>query len=416
MKIYKFGGASIKDANGVRNIVQILTREKKTKILIIVSAMGKMTNALENVVNNYFFNKQEISKSIQVVEDFHFKIIDDLFQDSKHVIYSRIRGLFQELIMFLERNKSPKHSFVYDQIVSYGELISTSIISEYLNHIGIENIWLDARNLIKTDSNFREGSILWEETQKNINQLVPQSLLGVTQGFLGSDANFFTTTLGREGSDYSAAIFAYCLDAESVTIWKDVPGVLNADPRYFAETQLLEKIPYQEAIEMAFYGASVIHPKTLQPLKAKEIPLYVRSFLEPTITGSAVCNVSELVPLIPCSILKQNQHLISVASLDFSFIEEENISTIFGLLSKYQAKVSIIQNSAISFRFCIDDKYRNLPNLLKDLKDKFRVECIENVNLFTIRHADEKSAQQVQENKQILLKQVFQNTIQIVTK
>lgn len=416
MKIFKFGGASVKDADGVRNVAKILEQVGYKDTLIVISAMGKTTNALENVVNCYFANKEKLTDAIKEVQEFHYQIIKDLFNNENHLIYWKIDGLFSELTSFLERNKSPKHSFVYDQVVSFGELFSTTIISHYLNDVSIKNTWLDARNLIKTDSNFREGGILWDETKQNIENLVNKSLLNITQGFLGSDPNFFTTTLGREGSDYSAAILAYCLDAESVTIWKDVAGVLNADPRHFTDTQLLRKIPYQEAIELAFYGASVIHPKTLQPLKAKEIPLYVRSFVQPQEQGSAVCNVACLEPQIPCFILKQNQYLISLSSLDFSFIEEDNISLIFKLLSKHQTKMSIIQNSAISFSLCVDNKYGNLPELLQDLQQKFRVECTENVSLYTIRHADETSVKNIEKDKKILLKQSLQGTVQIVVK
>ena len=356
MQIFKFGGASVKDAAGVRNVAKILETVGYANTLIVISAMGKTTNALEVVVNSYFKEQEKLSESVQLIKDFHYHIIRELFTDENHPVYWKVDGLFAELTSFLERNKSPKHSFVYDQVIGFGELISTTIISQYLNDNGIKNTWIDVRNLVKTDSNYRDASIDWEETQSNIRTHINKSLLNITQGFLGSDANFFTTTLGREGSDYTAAIFAYCLNAESVTIWKDVPGVLNADPRYFQHTELLHKIPYKEAIELAFYGASVIHPKTLQPLQQKEIPLYVRSFLNPTAEGSAVCNVAELSPKVPCFILKKEQILLSLSSLDFSFIMEEGISYIFKNLHKTKMKVSVIQNSAISFSVCVDNK------------------------------------------------------------
>ena len=292
----------------------------------------------------------------------------------------------------------------------------STIISQYLNDNGIKNSWIDVRNLVKTDSNYRDAAIDWEETQSNISNHVNKSLLNITQGFLGSDANFFTTTLGREGSDYTAAIFAYCLDAESVTIWKDVPGVLNADPRYFQHTQLLNQIPYKEAIELAFYGASVIHPKTLQPLQQKEIPLYVRSFVNPTAEGSAVCNVAELTPKVPCFILKKDQILLSLSSRDFSFIMEEGISYIFKSLHKAQMKVSVIQNSAISFSVCVDNKFDTLTELLEKLEERFKVSVTEKVTLYTIRHATPEAIQEIETGKEVLLKQVAQNTVQIVVK
>ena len=414
MQIFKFGGASVKDAAGVRNVAKILEKVGYAHSLIVISAMGKTTNALEVVVNNYFKAPAQLPESLQTIKDFHYQIIRELFSDENHPVYWKVDGLFAELSSFLERNKSPKHSFVYDQVIGFGELLSTTIISQYLNDNGIKNNWIDVRNLIKTDSNYRDAGIDWEETQTNISNTINKSLLNITQGFLGSDANFFTTTLGREGSDYTAAIFAYCLNAKSVTIWKDVPGVLNADPRYFQHTQLLRKIPYQEAIELAFYGASVIHPKTLQPLQQKEIPLYVRSFVNPTEEGSAVCNVASLEPKVPCFILKKDQILLSLSSRDFSFIMEEGISYIFKSLHKAQMKVSVIQNSAISFSVCVENKFDTLPELLEKLEQRFKVSVTEGVTLYTIRHATEAAINEVAAGKNVLLKQVSSDTVQMI--
>ena len=414
MQIFKFGGASVKDAAGVRNVAKILEKVGYAHSLIVISAMGKTTNALEVVVNNYFKAPAQLPESLQTIKDFHYQIIRELFSDENHPVYWKVDGLFAELSSFLERNKSPKHSFVYDQVIGFGELLSTTIISQYLNDNGIKNNWIDVRNLIKTDSNYRDAGIDWEETQTNISNNINKSLLNITQGFLGSDANFFTTTLGREGSDYTAAIFAYCLNAKSVTIWKDVPGVLNADPRYFQHTQLLRKIPYQEAIELAFYGASVIHPKTLQPLQQKEIPLYVRSFVNPTEEGSAVCNVASLEPKVPCFILKKDQILLSLSSRDFSFIMEEGISYIFKSLHKAQMKVSVIQNSAISFSVCVENKFDTLPELLDKLEERFKVSVTEGVTLYTIRHATEAAINEVAAGKNVLLKQVSSDTVQMI--
>ena len=414
MQIFKFGGASVKDAAGVRNVAKILEKVGYAHSLIVISAMGKTTNALEVVVNNYFKAPAQLPESLQTIKDFHYQIIRELFSDENHPVYWKVDGLFAELSSFLERNKSPKHSFVYDQVIGFGELLSTTIISQYLNDNGIKNNWIDVRNLIKTDSNYRDAGIDWEETQTNISNNINKSLLNITQGFLGSDANFFTTTLGREGSDYTAAIFAYCLNAKSVTIWKDVPGVLNADPRYFQHTQLLRKIPYQEAIELAFYGASVIHPKTLQPLQQKEIPLYVRSFVNPTEEGSAVCNVASLEPKVPCFILKKDQILFSLSSRDFSFIMEEGISYIFKSLHKAQMKVSVIQNSAISFSVCVENKFDTLPELLEKLEERFKVSVTEGVTLYTIRHATEAAINEVATGKNVLLKQVSSDTVQMI--
>jgi aspartate kinase len=282
--------------------------------------------------------------------------------------------------------------------------------------MGIKTQWLDVRNFIKTDNNYRDANVDWDLTQKNISKNVEKKILNVTQGFLGSDENNFTTTLGREGSDYTAAIFAYCLNAESVTIWKDVPGVMNADPRYFENASLLNQISYREAIELAFYGATVIHPKTLQPLQKKEIPLFVKSFINPTLPGTRVSKGADLEPHLPCFIVKKNQLLLSLSSIDFSFIMEENISEIFALLHLYKMKVSLIQNSAISFSVCIDDKFGNFNELKTILSKKFKIAYNENVSLYTIRHFDEKAAQMVEQNKDVLLKQVSRETMQIITK
>jgi aspartate kinase len=282
--------------------------------------------------------------------------------------------------------------------------------------MGIKTQWIDVRNLIKTDNNYRDANVDWDITQKLISKTVKKKTLNVTQGFLGSDENNFTTTLGREGSDYSAAIFAYCLNAESVTIWKDVPGVMNADPRYFENARLLNQISYREAIELAFYGATVIHPKTLQPLQKKEIPLFVKSFINPSLPGTSVSKGADLDPHLPCFILKNKQLLLSLSSIDFSFIMEENISEIFALLHEYKMKVSLIQNSAISFSVCIEDKFGNFNALKSILSKKFKISYNENVSLFTIRHFDEMAAQIVEKNKVVLLKQVSRETMQIITK
>ncbi|UGU17531.1 aspartate kinase [Sinomicrobium kalidii] len=416
MKIFKFGGASVKDAQGVKNVVKVLETVGYDNTLLVVSAMGKTTNALEEVINNYFHNEEELQRSIQDVKKYHDKILLELFERESHPVFWKVDGLFAELSSFLGRNKSPNYSFVYDQVIGFGELVSTTIISQYMLETGIKNTWLDVRNFIKTDDSYRDASVDWENTQQNINEGVNKSLLNITQGFLGSDPNNFTTTLGREGSDYTAAIFAYCLNAESVTIWKDVPGVLNADPRYFENARLLNQISYTEAIELAFYGASVIHPKTLQPLQRKEIPLYVKSFVNPTEKGTSVSKGQHLEPQIPCFIVKKNQVLISLSSLDFSFIVEDNISEIFRLLHDHRMKVDVIQNSAISFSVCVDNKFNKLQDLLNILKAKFKVECEEGVSLYTVRHATTESLDELENDKEILLKQRLQNTVQLVAR
>ncbi|QXP60968.1 aspartate kinase [Olleya sp. HaHaR_3_96] len=416
MRVFKFGGASVKDAKGVKNLISVLEQVGHEKTIIVVSAMGKMTNALELVVGAYFDDKKELNSTIQGIVDYHKDIMIALFNNSNHHVFKITEDLFEELRNFLKTNKSPDYSFVYDQVIGFGELLSTLIISQYLVFKGFNNHWLDVRQLIKTDSYYRNANVNWEETQQLVTKHIDSKKLNITQGFLGSDANNFTTTLGREGSDYTAAILAYCLNADSVTIWKDVPGVLNADPRHFKNTQLLNSISYTEAIELAFYGASVIHPKTLQPLQRKEIPLYVKSFLNPQGEGTVVNKTFGLLPKVPCFIVKKNQVLLSLSTLDFSYIVEDNISKIFNLLSKYKMKVSVIQNSAISFSVCFDDNYNNLETLLLQLKANFKLTCNTGVSLYTIRHYDDKSVEELEAGKTVLLKQMFQETLQIVTK
>ena len=416
MQVFKFGGASVKDANGVKNLASVLKKVGHKNTLIVVSAMGKTTNAIELVIKNYFENKTELQSSLQEVKKYHNEILLDLFENVNHQAFKKVNVLFDELNHFFKTNKSPDYNFVYDQTIGFGELLSTVIISEYLSAIGIKNNWIDVRNQIKTDNYYRRANVNWKATQRLISSKFNTAILNITQGFLGSDENNFTTTLGREGSDYTAAIYAYCLNAESVTIWKDVPGVLNADPRYFENAQLLNKISYREAIELAFYGASVIHPKTLQPLQGKEIPLFVKSFLNPEAPGTQIGKNVTLDPMIPCFIVKKKQILISLSSLDFSYIVEESISEIFNLLHQYKMKVDVIQNSAISFSVCVDDIYNNLDKLLQHLKAKFKVTSDKNVSLYTIRHYTQTAINQIETDKTVLLKQLTQETIQIVTK
>lgn len=416
MRVFKFGGASVKDADGVRNVYDVLQKVGYDDVLIVVSAMGKTTNALEVVIKDYFDKSKSLQASVQEVKKYHNQIILDLFDDENHPIFQAVAKIFTELDYFLSHNKSPNYSFVYDEIVPFGELLSSTILSHYFTSQKIQNNWIDVRNFIKTDSNYRDAGVNWELTQKNISKGIKKNILNVTQGFIGADENNFTTTLGREGSDYSAAIFAYCLNAESVTIWKDVPGVMNADPRYFANATLLNHISYREAIELAFYGASVIHPKTLQPLQRKEIPLLVKSFINPILPGTTVSKGADLEPHLPCFIVKRDQLLLSLSSIDFSFIMEENISEIFKLLHEFKMKVSLIQNSAISFSVCIEDKYGNFEALRVILSKKFKVSYNENVSLYTIRHFDEKSKNAIEKNKTVLLKQISRETLQLVTK
>ncbi|MEP0480671.1 MAG: aspartate kinase, partial [Nonlabens sp.] len=326
-----------------------------------------------------------------------------------------IKAIIESLKGEMLRNQSKNYSFLYDQVVCHGELLSTKIVVAFMNACGIPMIWKDARQLIKTDQKYRDAGVDWKESEKLISRSC-QGQLFITQGFIGSDDNGFTTTLGREGSDYTAAILAYCLNARSVTIWKDVPGVLNADPRVFENTVLLNKMPYNEAIELAFYGASVIHPKTLQPLQGKEIPLYVKSFINPTKEGTVITSVKTIEPLIPCYIVKKGMVFLKISSRDFSFIGENNISDIFQELSVHKMQVGLLQNSAISFSICVEDKYHKINELVNDLESRYRVSHVEDVSLYTVRHYDGDSVEAIESDKEVLLKQRAQETLQLIVK
>ena len=416
MKVYKFGGASIKDAEAVKNVLTVLKQTQDNRLLIVISAMGKTTNALEKVVDAYLNNPSLLESSIFEVQNYHANIASQLFQKN-HSIFTKISALFAELNTFLKTNKSTNKNFVYDQIVPYGELLSTTLIYYFLKENNFPVKFLDARECLVTNSQYREAEINWEQTCHAIKSKNLQNSITLTQGFIAAEPeHHFNTTLGREGSDYTAAIFAYCLNAQSVTIWKDVEGVLNADPRHFKNPILLHHISYKEAIELAFYGASVIHPKTLQPLQRKEIPLYVKSFQNPQAKGTCVGKGLSLQPEVSCFILKKNQVLISISSLDFSFITEHHISYIFDLLHRYKMKVNLIQNSAISFSVCIDNKFNHLPELLQKLTEQFKVRWNEGVTLYTVRHSTPLEIKSLLKNKEMLLKQESRETIQVVVK
>ena len=413
MKVFKFGGASIKDISSIKNILKIISTYNEDRLVIVVSAMGKTTNALELVVHNYFNNKENLQASILEVYNFHSEIINNLFEKS-HPIFSDISKSFEKLNSFIKANKSPSYSFVYDQIVSLGELLSSRIIHHFLLNNNINCSFIDARNCIKTNSKYRGAKVEWDITNKKIKDYISDSKISVTQGFIGSDKNNFTVTLGREGSDYSAAIFAYVLNAESLSIWKDVPGLLNADPKFFNNTKLLNQISYSETIELAFYGASIIHPKTLQPLQKKEIPLLVKSFKNPQSKGTIISKGIDIEPLVPCYIFKQNLILLKLSSLDFSFMVEDNISDIFKELHKFKMKVDVIQNSAISFSVCFFDKYNKIKELIKNLEGKYKIDMHKNVSLFTIRHFDEKSIKKITNKRKLLLEQRTEKTVRLI--
>ena len=415
MKVYKFGGASVKDAQGVKQVVNVLKKTSEPSMVVVISAMGKTTNAFEKIVQSYLSKNPDLPSQITTVFGQHLSIAESLFDQSTHQVFKDIKALREELRDFMAHNKATNHPFVYDQIVGYGEMLSTTIVAHYCCDNGLPVQWLDVRTCIKTDSTFREGQVDWSATQAAIKNKINPKAITLTQGFLGREIKHnFTTTLGREGSDYSAAIFGYCLNALSVTIWKDVPGVLNADPRYFHDTVLLENISYGEAIELAFYGASVIHPKTLQPLQRKEIPLFVRPFNDPEAKGTRVGTGPDLKPLVGCIIKKEQQVLIQLSALDFNFMMEDHIGDVFKGLHAHQMKVELIQNSAISFSVCVDNKYHRLDELVAELQQRFQVSVFEGVTLLTLRYAKAKLVQSITKGREILLRQESGNTLQLV--
>lgn len=416
MEVFKFGGASVKDANGVKNLFRVLRQLGNKDVVVVISAMGKMTNAFEDIVRAYLKNDLALDDEINNARQYHYNIIEDLkFEDPKPVM-KKVQEIFDELIGFTKKDTSTDYDYIYDQMVSRAEFLSTIICSAYLKESGIQNQWLDARICIRTNSDFRRAKVDWNLTGREIHNRVNPTGITITQGFIGSDPDGNTTTLGREGSDYTAAILAYCLDVETVSIFKDVPGVLNADPREFENTTLIEQLSYKEAIEMAFYGASVIHPKTLQPLQRKGIPLKVRSFVDPELHGTFVGSKLTIEPQVACFIVKKKQVLVSIADKEFHFVMEEDISEIFSLLHEFKLKVNLIQNSAISFSVCIEDNFENFENFLDALKPKYKVKYNENLILYTIRHFTEEVVGELEKGKEVLLKQRSRETVQLIVK
>jgi aspartate kinase len=420
MKIFKFGGASVKDANAVKNVESIINLFNDD-LVVVISAMGKTTNGLEKVVESYLNNDGKTQEHLQAVKDFHFTILNDLFTNKSHPIFTDIHNTFVEIEWEIEDEVLREYDYVYDQIVSIGEMLSTKIVSAYLNENGTKNTWLDIRSVIQTDNTYRNAKIDWQQTeelaQKEIESLIANKKCPIiTQGFIGSSSELFSTTLGREGSDFTAGILAYCLNAESVTIWKDVPGMLNADPKWFDNTEKLNNVSYHEAVELAYYGASVIHPKTIKPLHNKNIPLYIRSFVNPKDEGTIINGNTTEDSLIPSFIFKMNQVLISISAKDYSFILEDNLSQIFGLFSQLGIKINLMQNSAISFSVCVDFDKQKTMLLIDELSKDYKILYNDNLELVTIRHYDEKTIKRVTENKKIIVEQKSRNTARFVMK
>ncbi len=417
MKIFKFGGASVKDADSVRNVASVLKKFPGERIVVVVSAMGKITNALETLADAFCFKKGDVQAILGQINKYHLDILKNLFPDPAHPVYNDVHAVFFEMEQYFKATPSTSYNRDYDQLVSQGEIISSKIVSAYLNEAGIKNNWLDVREVVKTDTTFREGKVNWQLTEKLAAEHITLHGVGltITQGFLGKTPDGLTTTLGREGSDYTAAILAYCTNAESVTIWKDVPGVMNADPKWFDETQLIGQMSYQDAIELSYYGATVIHPKTIKPLQNKRIPLYVRSFLKPDAPGTLINDQQSQLP-IPCFIFKVNQILLSISPKDFSFIVEENFSDIFKIFAEHNVKINVMQNSAISFSVCTDNDERKIPELIQTLKKNFRVLYNDHVELITIRYYDQPTIDRVCIGKQVFLEHKSRYTVQLVVK
>ncbi len=419
MKVFKFGGASVKDAASVKNVAEILKKYANQPILVVVSAMGKTTNALEKLAYAHYHNDKENKQQLYLeIKQYHDEIISGLLNETDTHAYNDIENLFVELECLLEAGSEGSYDFNYDQIVSYGEIFSTRIVSSYLNQMDIKNRWMDARNFINTDATFRDAKVDWSLTEamigKKLKPIVSKQLV-VTQGFIGQNREHNTTTLGREGSDYSAAIFAYGLNAESVTIWKDVAGVMNGDPKKFPTAIKLNELSYTRAIEMAYYGATVIHPKTIQPLKGKNIVLHVRSFLDPDAIGTVVSNHAH-EQSIPSFISKGNQTLISISSKDFSFIVEDNLVNIFRIFALHNININLMQNSAISFSVCVDNKGEELDKLKSELNIHYNVRVNEQVELLTIMNHTEEAIREFTTHKAILLEQRTRVTVQFVLK
>lgn len=417
MVVYKFGGASVKDSNGVRNLANIVLENNENRI-IVVSAIGKTTNALEEIVKYPVSNSGLCKSKLDNLYKLHLEIVDNLFDDKNNTIFTDLKNDFEKLQSVVFNNSYKSNDQKYDQVVSFGEIISTKIVSAYLNSLKIENTWIDIRNVIITDETYREAKVDMNKSGLNCKEIFrfENNSIYITQGFIGKTENGFTTTLGREGSDYTAAILANLLDAEKLIVWKDVEGILNADPQYFSNAKRLDKISYQEAVELAYFGAKVIHPKTLKPLHNKNIPLHVKSFINPTGEGTTIQDYKEYDQNLPIFILKKDQMLISLFPKDLSFVIEDGISQIFTYLSQHGIKVNLVQNSAISISFCIENTYGKIDELLEHLQKEYKVLYNENLELLTVRHYSEKDISEMTKNRKIFIEQRSRHTAHFVVK
>jgi aspartate kinase len=417
MKVFKFGGASVKDAAAVKNVAKILSEYKNEKIVVVVSAMAKTTNALENIVTAFVNHKTEKDNLFKLIEAFHFDVANELFEDKQHQVFEALHNAFTELQWAIDEEPVYNYNKTYDQIVCTGEIFSSIILANYLSSQGLDCEWQDARNFIKTDDTYREGNIIWDETERLLKNLTQQNnhSIQLFQGFIGGNDENFSVSLGREGSDYTASILAYCLDAESVSIWKDVPGVLSADPKFFPDAVLIRHINYYDAIELTYYGASVIHPKTIKPLQNKNIPLHVRSFIDYKNEGTIIDAEKDSLP-IPCYIFKDEQLLISIQPKDFSFIAEDNMSHVYNLFAHHRVKMNTVQNSALSMSVCCDNDTQKIPALIASLQHNFKVLYNENLKLYTIRHYDAATVEKLSAKGEVILEVKSRQTCQLVVK
>jgi aspartate kinase len=417
--VFKFGGASVKSSEGVVNLAEIV-KSIENPLVVVVSAMGKTTNALEKILALYLNNSSEIKSALNELKLYHLAIVNGLYGNANVAKVEVVEDEFRKLELILSKPKQGDYNYCYDQIVSFGEIISTKIISEYLNESNIKNCWVDCRDVLRTDENFREGNVDYEKSllrsKVAFDENDSNNGLFITQGFIGGSENGNTTTLGREGSDYTAAILANLLDAESVTIWKDVEGVLNADPRIFANAVKLDEVSFKEAIELAYCGAQIIHPKTIKPLQNKQISLFVKSFEKPFAKGTQIYQTDNRIEYPPILILKSKQVLISLSPRDFSFVIEDCLSRIFAVLYQFRVKANLIQSSAINFSICVDDEPHFLPKAVEELSKVFAVRYNSGMELLTIRHYDDSIIESEINTKTVFLTQKTRSTIRVVYK
>jgi aspartate kinase len=417
MIVYKFGGASVSTARAIENLAKIVS-QCKDDLVIIISAFGKSTNLMETILELWLENSEDRFLQLETLKKYHTDIIKGLFTEVKHRVYNEFNELSEYLEARLRKHPDGDYDFEYDQIVSYGELFSTKIVSTYLNSLNINNQWIDAREWLITDSNFREANVDFNKSAFNIKEHISRSAsrVFITQGFIGGTPEGYTTTLGREGSDYTAAIAANLLDAEKLIVWKDVPGILTADPLYFPEAEKLEEISYQEAIELSFFGAKVIHPKTIKPLQNKNIPLFVKSFIDPEASGTLIRKTDFVGGLKPILIIKKQQVLVSLTPRDYSFVVEDCLSRIFAFFFTNKMKVNLLQHSAISFTICIDNRKTFADRLMKDMSPDFRILYNEGLELITIRHYTQDAINRHTAGREILVEQRSRNTVMYVVR